>query len=127
MATLRFEGRDLSPYPEQVRREDLKEGDVYFSVRFFDRAMFVPALEPLVYVGSNLDPASPGLYFQDFDSHEAGATWQDQKGFDVSFDVVPEDHTQNIFEYDRALDLLLACSIRRRNRSDTGTANHERR
>jgi len=66
MDIIRFEARDLKHYGEFVQPSDLIEGETYFAVQFLDDQMLVPKLDPLVFVGRNLEPGDAGrLYFQD--------------------------------------------------------------
>ena len=82
-----------------------------FAVHFLDDDMLVPELRPLVFIGWNLeaDDASR-LYFQDADSYLNGVRHGDGKEADIH---CVEDKTPFVFEFDRALDVLLRCSIKR--------------
>lgn len=126
---MRFEGRDLKPYADHVRPADLTVGHVYFRVRCLDKDMAVPEREPLVFIGRDLHPEGPGLYYQDaeswlvgeradassFDPFELsddadGLTWiMDGKWFEME----REREYASVQEFDQALDSLLRCSIRR--------------
>jgi hypothetical protein len=126
--TLFFEGRELKSYGEYVLAAELVVGRVYFSIGCVDADMVVPHLDPLVFLGRNLDPEQPGLYFQDASSYLAGerwneADWEDSlppdelpalwHGRTCEFHVLPEGDYSGVFEYEKALDQLLACSLRR--------------
>jgi hypothetical protein len=127
---LHFEGRDLKSYAEYVKAHDLVEGRVYFRVSYLDQDGAIPEFVPLVFVGRNLDPEQRGLYFQDASSYVAGerydpADWESAKpeeslprrlhaGPVVSFETMPETEFAAVLEFEQALDLLLAVSIRRR-------------
>jgi len=132
-STLRFPARDLKPYGEYVRSEDLIVGEVYFRVDFVDDDMLVPEVVPVVFVGRNLTPgddsrSSALLYFQDFDSYSAGIRYEtiragSQKGADQSledvdeppsFECAEETEYSGVFEFEKALDQLLTCSLRRK-------------
>jgi len=111
---MRFEARELKPYAEPVQASKLKEGEVYFAVNFLDEEMLVPVLEPLVFIGTNLDGDTPGLvHFQDADSYRRGVSYQ---GEDVDGDATFYQGAEpnHIFEYERALDVLLKCALRRK-------------
>jgi hypothetical protein len=115
---MRFEQRELKPYSEPVVVEDLQEGTVYFAVNFLDKEMVIPTMEPVVYVGRNLDPDDVDrFYFQDADSYREGIRYAT---------AVPEENNAtfysgaapiHIFDYEHALDCLLACSLRRKEAS----------
>jgi len=124
-----FEGRELKTYGEFVKAADLVVGQVYFRVSFVDDDTVVPELVPLVFVGRNLDADESGLYFQDVDSYfageryEAGEWTSPPESSDTApllrgprecyFDVIAEREYSSVFEYEKALDQLLACSLRR--------------
>jgi hypothetical protein len=93
----------------------LKNGETYFAVLFLDDDGLVPTLEPLVFIGKDLDPGDEGkLYFQDYDSYRGvvrfGTATPDDE---VIFHTGREKH---VFDYERALDVLMACALRRRKR-----------
>src|SRR5204863_9021032 len=71
---MRFETRELKEHSEPVAVERLREGTTYFSLSFLDKEMLVPTLEPVVFVGCNLEPDDEErlFYFQDADSYRAG-------------------------------------------------------
>ncbi|MGV8040433.1 MAG: hypothetical protein AB2L07_10260 [Thermoanaerobaculaceae bacterium] len=112
---LRFEGRQLKPYAEPVSAAELRQGETYFTLNYADEELLLPYLEPVVFVGWDLLPGDTGqVYFQDLDSYRRG----------VRFDVETADETAtfqsgdgtsigHVFEFERALDMLLACAIRR--------------
>lgn len=119
---MRFEGRELKPYAEPVSASELREGQVYFSVNFFDDDMLVPDVRAVVFVGRNLEPQDEGkVYFQDFESYRQGARYVDAKGdFDARFEVGSEREVGHIFDYEHALDALMKCAIRRRKAEGQG-------
>ena len=110
---MRFAERELKPYAEPVPIEELKEGSVYFAVTFVDPEMLIPICQPMVFIGRNLEEHDRDvLYFQDAETYRLGvrresATPDDDATF---YSGTTADH---IFEYERALDRLLACSLRR--------------
>jgi hypothetical protein len=127
---LHFERRELKTYGEYVRAVELVEGRVYFRVSYLDHDSAIPELVPLVFLGRNLDPEQRGLYFQDASSYMAGerydsAEWKSanseqdlprrlHEGPVVSFETMPETEFATVLEFEQALNLLLAVSIRRR-------------
>ena len=126
--SLYFEGRELKPYGEFVRAVDLEVGRVYFRMGYVDADTALPELAPLVFLGRNLDPEHPGLYFQDAASYLAGErydsvdcapppseTTEPDCSSVVQFHVLPQGEYASVFEYEKALDQLLACSLRRKS------------
>ena len=112
---LRFEARELKPYAQPVSTDALQEGEVYFSVNFIDDDMFIPMLEPLVFIGHDLGERDEGrVYFQDVDSHRQGVRFQTADASDhATFHESSKNDIGQIFEYERALDLLMVCALRR--------------
>jgi hypothetical protein len=112
---MRFEARELMPYGEPVSAAELKEGSVYFVVTFVDEEMLIPAMETVVFVGRNLEAGDVGkMYFQDVHSYRAGIRYgPDAEDEWAEFQTASDDGVNHIFEYERALDQLLKCSLRR--------------
>ena len=111
-----FEERELKPYAESIAKEDLKEGSVYFFVNFVDEEMLIPTIETVVFAGWNLDGNDAGqVYFQDIDSYRSGTRFE-TTGLDncATFTSGSESQLGHVFDYEHALDQLLACSLRRR-------------
>jgi hypothetical protein len=120
---MRFESRDLKPYAEYVPTNALKQGATYFYIRFIDNDLLVPVLEAFVFVGRNLEAEDERkVYFQDaasffsgvrIDTEDINATGStDGRAVLYSF---PDDKG-HVFEYDRALDVLLTCALKRKAR-----------
>jgi ketosteroid isomerase-like protein len=108
-----FEARELEPFGQPVSSEELRRGEVYFGVLFLDDDGFVPILEPKVYIGRNLKPGDVDkVYFQDFASYRRGIRYESAKADDGAVFEVGVNNC--IFEYARALDVLMYCELRRR-------------
>jgi hypothetical protein len=112
-----FEGRELKPYAEPIEFDFLKEGSVYFSVTFIDEKMHIPQMEPFVVIGCGLsDTDTSDIYFQDVDSFEAGVRFNTATDADnANFLRISKNELSCIFEFDRALEVLMTCSLRRAN------------
>jgi hypothetical protein len=77
--------------------------------------MLVPELDPLVFIGQNLESGDSGrLYFQDAASYVSGIRYG--SGGKAEIHVV-EENAPFVFEFERALDVLLRCSLLRRQSS----------
>ena len=118
MDTLRFEARELKPYGEYAEVWSLVEGETYFAIHILDDEMLLPELHPLVFIGRNLGRSDTGrLYFQDAASYMSGLRYrgsgEGEDGGKVKIHVVTEN-TPFVFEFEKALDVLLHCSLRRR-------------
>ena len=112
---LHFESREVPRYAEPITPQELREGDVYFAVRFKDDKRFIPTMYPLVYLGRGLRPdLGDRFYFQDVGSYvqHGSAVASKIEGADL-YAQLP-DQLKDIFTYERALDRLLCCSLRRR-------------
>ena len=113
---LRFEERNLKPYAEPMSASDLKEGEIYFFLNFVDEDMLVPAFTTGVFIGRNLEAGDIDLvYFQDVRSYRQGVRydWDSDEEREGIFFHGSETETGHVFEYERALDGLLACLLRR--------------
>jgi hypothetical protein len=111
---MHFNARELKPYAEPVMSSDLQVGAIYFSVQFIDDAMLVPELEPVIFLGRDLAPNDQRtLYFQDAGSYLQGIRFQSRETNGAAFYAQSDDEINHIFEFQRALDALLACSLRR--------------
>jgi len=123
---MRFEERELKPYAEPVNAQTLRQGEIYFSVQFADEEMLIPIMEAWVFAGRGLDAenhAASRLYFQDVDveSYRQGVRYDADAAEIATFQIQEEDAINHIFEYECALDVLMRCSLRRRQRQ-TGPA-----
>ena len=109
----------LKPYAEPAAASEMKKGRVYFACHFMDEEMFVPILTPMIYLG-NLDPNEPELrLFQNFDSFRCEVRYpEDYSGHEDSFEWYGPDEGKHIFEFDRALETLMRCAIRRKESAD---------
>ena len=114
METLHFEGRDVPPHAVYAAADALVVGDTYFMLHYVDDRMSIPELRPVVFIGRNLEEGESGnLYFQDAASYVGGVRWESAMGDgDAEFHTVHET-TPFVFEFERALDRLLYCSLTR--------------
>jgi len=113
---MRFEARELKSYAEPVSASTLKPGEIYFSLQFQDEDLLVPVLEPLVFLGRNLSGDDVDrLYFQTVESHRQGIRFHSAREDDfAAFLSGTAENIKHIFEYERALDVLMKCALRRR-------------
>jgi hypothetical protein len=115
MTSDRFERRELKPYAEPVPAKNLKEGSIYFFINYADDAMLLPTMEPVVFIGRNLDKDDDGVvYFQDIDSFRKGISYgsatEDEQ---ATFHSGSQLETGHVFEYEQGLDELMRCALRR--------------
>ena len=113
---MRFEARELKNFAEPVPLGELKEGVVYFQVAFIDNEMCLPRLEPVVYIGKDISPGDVGqLYFQDAASYRDGFRFGDasQETAQAVFTQTPAARSISVYDYERALEILMSCSLRR--------------
>ena len=123
-----FRERTVPSLAEFVPAADLKVGTTYYRVYFVDEKMLVPQLWPVVYLGEDLEPDNPGLYFQDAGSYFSGvsyadAAWNESEDGTLRatakntpgpwFEVEELAEESSVFHFDRALNQLLACSLRK--------------
>ena len=129
---LLFESRELKPHGEFMKSNELIEGQIYFRVSFLDEEMLIPEMVPLVFIGRNLQPNCPGLYFQDASSHIAGERYHPEDLISVSdkdisdsnhiglegwFEIMDDKEYASVFAFEKALDQLLKCSLKRTDAS----------
>ena len=115
---MRFEERELKEYAEPVLAGTLKPGTTYFAVQFLDEDMLVPVLEPFIYLGKNLRLDDQELYyFQRYESYSIGVRFETVVANDMEhFQVFRHNQMTYLFEFERALDQLMSCSLRRSER-----------
>ena len=111
-----FEARELPPHREPISLAQLQDGSVYFCVNYVDDQMLIPVMETVVFVGKNLKAGdSAVVYLQDIESYIEGIRYdtppEDNYG---TFYTRSEDNLSDVFKYERALDELMRCSLRRR-------------
>ena len=112
---MHIEERDVPDYVEPVRPSDLVIGNIYFSLVFIDDDRLIPALDPVVFIGWNLEAGDVGqVYFQDARSYREGVVYNDEReDAYANFDTGSGETIQHIFECEKALDELIRCSVRR--------------
>ena len=111
-----FDGRELKPYAEPVSSNELQEGAVYFAVNYVDEEMLIPLMETLVFIGRNLEPGDVGMvYFQDVESYREGVRYDSDSEDELAkFETGSEKELGHIFHYEPALEVLMHCSLRRK-------------
>ena len=122
-----FEGRELKPWAEFVPAHELREAVVYFRVHYVDDEMLVPVLEPFVFIGKDLEPEDEDvLYFQEASSYLAGERpfGESRRSDDQQTRSEVIVHTMSaadchLMEYEKAIDVLLQCALRRQKRDNT--------
>jgi hypothetical protein len=101
-------------YVEHVPVDQLQPEEVYFIVSFLDEEMRVPELRPVVFFGRNLESEEPGkIYFQDYQSFAAGVRYD--SGGEAEFQSFFPDQSSGVCEYEKAFEVLMRCSLRRRS------------
>jgi hypothetical protein len=116
MTTDRFEGREVKIYAEPISANELRIGSIYFFLNFADEDLLIPVMSTVVYIGENLEPEDETqVYFQDIDSFNRGVRYGGEgDGGYALFETGSKNELGHVFTFDRALDELLACSLRRR-------------
>ena len=115
MDEVTFRARTLKTYAEPVDASQLVEGHTYYSLNYYDEEMLIPDFKALVFIGAfPNDQGVELLHFQDFDSYLDGVRFQTASSDDDAvFSRCTEEHAQNIFEFEQALNELMLCSLRR--------------
>jgi hypothetical protein len=105
---MHFPARELERHDQPVTGQELRVGETYFSVTYLDEHLTIPVVEPVVFIGRNLSPGdSDSFYFQDAESHRNGVP------FPSDCTVCGVEDFGHIFVYERALESLMLCSLRR--------------
>lgn len=112
---MRFEAREIGGCSQPVSADDLRKGSIYFFLTFVDDEMLYPILDPVVFVGEDLEPEDRSqVYFQDVESYLAGTRYDSvTEENPASFFTGSRDEVGHVFEFERALESLMACSLRR--------------
>ena len=112
MNNLHFPAREIPPYGEYATTETLVVGQTYFRMVFVDQQMRILELTPLVFIGRNLaENDTDALYFQDAASYLDGIRFGD--GNEGSQFCTVDAETPFVYDFERALDRLLHCSLTR--------------
>jgi hypothetical protein len=122
---MRFETRELKSYAEPVNAIQLAEGELYFTVQYADEQMLVPLISTWIFLGRKLDSddVDETLYFQDTDSYQQGARYGAPEAEGARFRVYTENEIKFFFEFERALEELMKCSLRRGKLSGESSPN----
>lgn len=116
---MRFESRELNLYAEPIKASQLERGAVYFLVSFVDEKLHIPVVETLVFGGIEEHAVqAPKFVFHSVSSNLGGEpTSSDaRKKFAESAILKCEERElAGIYDFEHALDVLLRCSLRRRN------------
>ena len=115
---LRFEARILQPTAEYVKPEQLREGDTYFTVGYADPDLLFPSLEPVIFVGRDVEQLSADyIYFQDIASYRDGVRLDDanpeEEGESRGLLHRFASDTPAVMDYENAVNELLRCYLRR--------------
>ena len=112
---MKFEAGDLKPYAEPLSHKDLREGNTYFFLNYLDDELYIPTLNPVVFIGRDLDGGESGRgWFQDYESHRNGIRYGQSNAAEGVFYSGSQEETEHIFEFEQALNLFMLCSLRRR-------------
>jgi hypothetical protein len=115
---MRFEARELRSYAEPLSAEKLAEGEVYFTVHFVDDEMLIPTMDTLVFIGRDLEAEHGGnLYFQDVGSYRDGVRYSTATSDDRATFIMESVDKPWIFDFEQALEMLMACSLKRQRAS----------
>jgi hypothetical protein len=123
-----FPARKLKPYAQPVDPARMEKGRVYFALQYLDYALFVPFLEPLIFLGFNLDRKNPDIrFFQGYESYIAGVRYKRaRKAHRSDFHLYGPDEGKHIFDYEHALEGLMSCALRRQQASAAKSAGRKR-
>jgi hypothetical protein len=112
---MHFKERRLPSHAQPITSSDLKQGGIYFAVNYLDEDMTVPVMESLVFIGRDLEPGDSGqVYFQNIESYQRGIKYGEViEGEPAEFSAGSETEVNHIFDFEKALEELMRCSLRR--------------
>jgi hypothetical protein len=99
-----------------VTADNLRSGEVYFSVSYVDEDLLIPVVETFVFLGRDFYKEDvDSLFFQRAESYFAGGP----RGHDADglLAAAPEE-LNNMFELSGAVDALARCAERWKRRSE---------
>ncbi|GAA0695008.1 hypothetical protein ISN75_04425 [Dyella marensis] len=115
---LTFEKRELQQNAQHVDSDQLIAGTDYYMVSYAADDFSIPVMESLIFLGVNIvgeeEKDMSYLYFQDAESYRDGVRMNEkpESGTYNLYRFTP-DQLDMIYEFERALDELLKCSIQR--------------
>lgn len=102
---------------KSVRSSELVEGSTYFMVAYADDDMHVPMVEPLVFLGRDINGKADGqLYFQDAQSYMHGGPHPENTTDDQELFKFPDDGLGSILTLDEAVEEMQRCLARKHRR-----------
>jgi len=114
-----FPARELQTYAEPVSPDAMQVGRVYFALQYEDPDLLVPRLYPMIFLGFDLDGGKVGRrYFQHFDSFREGVQHGTTGQEPGHFEAYGPEGGRHIYEYERALEGLMLCALRRDDRGN---------
>jgi hypothetical protein len=112
---MQFESRELKGYAEPVAPRKLQVGAVYFSLQFADPGLSVPILEPLVFIGIQRLDKTEYFVFEHYEAYKRGVKFTANLTKSRNhFRIQDRRNLNHIFEFDKALDLLLTCALKQK-------------
>jgi hypothetical protein len=112
-----FPARELKPNAEPVSPDEMEVGRVYFALQYLDPDLLVPTLYPMIFLGVDLDGEKRGRrYFQHFDSFQEGIQYGTTGQEAGHFEAYGPEGGKHIFEYERAIEMLMLCALWRDDR-----------
>ena len=120
MTTKVFPSTELPSYAEPISPDEMQVGRVYFALLYSDPDLLVPHLDPLIFLGRNLDGKQRNMrFFQHFDSYRDGVRYEghtpDQS---ECFEAYGPNEGKHIFDYEHAVKSLMRCALNRRDIAD---------
>ena len=111
---IRIDGRELQLGAEPIPTASLREGSEYFSVQYADEQLLIPIIGTWIYIGRGLEESEPDLlYFQDVESYHQGVRYGKSGEENASFHLSRDGKLHHMFDFERALNELLKCALRR--------------
>jgi hypothetical protein len=105
---------DSHLYSEPIDLSELKQGNLYFMLNYFDEEVLIPELQTLVFLGREVTGEKNSLlYFQDIESYTTRGPYPNSADRPGDFFDCTDDQLGCIFRLDKAVLELQHCMRRR--------------
>ncbi|HEX8611482.1 MAG TPA: hypothetical protein VF800_09365 [Telluria sp.] len=107
---------DSHLYAEPIGASELKQGNLYFMLNYFDEDLLIPELQTLVFLGRDVTGGGDSLlYFQDIQSYTTRGPYPNSTDGPGDIFNCTDDQLGCIFRLDKAVSALQNC-VRRREK-----------
>ncbi|UOD27742.1 hypothetical protein INH39_19815 [Massilia violaceinigra] len=114
---------DSHLYAEPIEVFELRQGDLYFMLNYFDEDLLIPELQTLVFLGREVTGENVSLlYFQDIESYTIRGPYPNFTDGPGDIFHCTDDQLGCIFRLDKAVSALQNCVKRREKMMPKGSS-----